>query len=176
MITTNPTLLKMQKERDDAVDLLRTAVRLLTKANDGGYELQKQNTALIAMQEELEQRRKDAVLDGKWLDSWGACRVCGGEIPDGHTNNCDLYKMEQELTTLKAKVAELEKDKERLDKLNTIPVGNALAHYPSGMWGIVSKDIPLSATAKLGATSVRDLIDAVEVTAIQNTRQKESGE
>jgi hypothetical protein len=104
----------------------------------------------------------------------GYCVVCQTIWP------CDYAKpsrqIQQELTTLKAKVAELEKDKERLDKLNTIPVGNALAHYPSGMWGIVSKDIPLSATAKLGATSVRDLIDAVEVTAIQNTRQKESGE
>jgi hypothetical protein len=33
--------------------------------------------------------------DGNWLDKWGACRVCGGEIPYGHTENCDLYKLEQ---------------------------------------------------------------------------------
>lgn len=33
--------------------------------------------------------------DGNWLDKWGACKVCGGEIPHGHTEYCDLYKLEQ---------------------------------------------------------------------------------
>ncbi len=33
--------------------------------------------------------------DGNWMDEWGACRVCGGEIPHGHTNNCDIFKMEK---------------------------------------------------------------------------------
>lgn len=32
--------------------------------------------------------------DGNWLDKWGACKVCDGEIPHGHTNNCDIYKLE----------------------------------------------------------------------------------
>lgn len=34
--------------------------------------------------------------DGSWMDEWGACRVCDGEIPHGHAKNCDIYKMEQE--------------------------------------------------------------------------------
>ena len=33
--------------------------------------------------------------DGSWMDNWGACKVCDGEIPHGHTENCDLYKLEQ---------------------------------------------------------------------------------
>ena len=33
--------------------------------------------------------------DGSWMDKWGACKVCDGEIPHGHTENCDLYKLEQ---------------------------------------------------------------------------------
>lgn len=34
-------------------------------------------------------------LNGEWLDKWGGCRVCGGEIPHGHTNNCDIFKYEK---------------------------------------------------------------------------------
>jgi hypothetical protein len=37
------------------------------------------------------------IRDGKWLDEFGACKVCDGEIPDGHTNNCDIWKLEQQL-------------------------------------------------------------------------------
>jgi hypothetical protein len=33
--------------------------------------------------------------DGNWMDKWGACKVCDGEIPYGHTENCDLYKLER---------------------------------------------------------------------------------
>ena len=40
------------------------------------------------------------IRDGSWIDKWGACRVCGGEIPEGHTNNCDLYKMECQIKNL----------------------------------------------------------------------------
>lgn len=33
--------------------------------------------------------------DGNWIDKYGACKVCDGEIPYGHTENCDIYKMER---------------------------------------------------------------------------------
>lgn len=39
--------------------------------------------------------------DGAWLDKWGACRLCGGEIPHGHTNSCHIYIQEMEITALK---------------------------------------------------------------------------
>lgn len=39
--------------------------------------------------------------DGNWLDEWGACKVCDGEIPHGHTNNCDIYKLECEIRRLR---------------------------------------------------------------------------
>lgn len=32
--------------------------------------------------------------DGNWLDKWGACKVCDGEIPHGHSHNCDILKLE----------------------------------------------------------------------------------
>lgn len=46
--------------------------------------------------------------DGNWMDKFGACKVCDGEIPHGHSNNCDLFKIEQERDQLAARVAELE--------------------------------------------------------------------
>lgn len=42
--------------------------------------------------------------DGSWLDEWGSCKACGGEIPHGHSKNCDIYKLqmaEQERDQLK---------------------------------------------------------------------------
>lgn len=35
--------------------------------------------------------------DGNWLDEWGACKVCGGEIPHGHSTDCDLYNYKGEM-------------------------------------------------------------------------------
>ena len=40
--------------------------------------------------------------DGKWIDDMGACKVCGGEIPEGHKNSCDIYKMEQKIKLAEA--------------------------------------------------------------------------
>lgn len=34
--------------------------------------------------------------NGNWIDKWGCCKVCNGEIPYGHTNDCDIYKLEME--------------------------------------------------------------------------------
>ncbi len=39
--------------------------------------------------------REAHIHDGHWMDSRGSCRVCGGEIPGGHTSTCYLYKQEQ---------------------------------------------------------------------------------
>ncbi len=57
--------------------------------------------SLLQAQRERERIVKESIPDGSWMDSWGACRVCGGEIPHGHTKNCDLYKKEQELIQLR---------------------------------------------------------------------------
>ncbi len=39
--------------------------------------------------------KESSQRDGNWLDKWGCCRVCDGEIPYGHTEGCDLYAMEK---------------------------------------------------------------------------------
>ncbi len=43
-----------------------------------------------------------AERDGNWMDKWGACKVCGGEIPHGHSDNCDIHKLEMILHGAKA--------------------------------------------------------------------------
>lgn len=52
--------------------------------------------------------------DGKWIDKFGCCKLCDGEIPHGHTNSCDLYAIEQERDQLKAMA---EKAREQCGKL-----------------------------------------------------------
>lgn len=47
------------------------------------------------------------VRDGNWLDRWGACRVCDGEIPYGHDPECDVHKMQQEIRMLREANAQL---------------------------------------------------------------------
>ncbi len=32
---------------------------------------------------------------GSWMDDDGVCKVCGGEIPHGHSNSCDVYRYER---------------------------------------------------------------------------------
>ena len=35
------------------------------------------------------------VRDGNFLDSMWCCKVCDGEIPDGHTDECYIWKLEK---------------------------------------------------------------------------------
>lgn len=109
---------------------------------------------------------RETKRDGNWLDEMGACKVCDGEIPYGHTNECDIFKLEQkvraaesEVTRWKATVAAMEADSGRIEKLHQLildgweltqdhnePMGPMLAH---NQWdGISEKGI-----------TVRQLID-----------------
>ena len=58
----------------------------------------------------LSSLRDEWKRDGNWIDKWGSCRVCGGEIPYGHTDNCDIWKMEKEIKSLKDQIAGMEWD------------------------------------------------------------------
>ena len=33
--------------------------------------------------------------NGCFLDKQWCCKVCDGEIPDGHTDDCDIWKLEK---------------------------------------------------------------------------------
>lgn len=45
---------------------------------------------------ELKRMKASGVRDGRFLDSMWCCKVCDGEIPDGHTNDCDIWKIEKQ--------------------------------------------------------------------------------
>lgn len=50
---------------------------------------------------------QDEQRNGDWIDKFGACKICGGEIPYGHTGNCDVYKLEDEIQQLKERARKL---------------------------------------------------------------------
>lgn len=45
----------------------------------------------------IESRVNRTGRDGNWLDEFGCCKVCDGEIPHGHSPDCDIYKLECQL-------------------------------------------------------------------------------
>lgn len=59
-------------------------------------------------------------LDGSWMDEWGSCRVCGGEIPHGHSNNCDIYKMQRRIQEQENRPPVVD---ERVEKLKAALIG-----------------------------------------------------
>lgn len=61
-----------------------------------------------AINEVLRRRATRDGRDGNWLDEDGSCKVCDGEIPYGHTDACDIWKLEKEIKELKAKASAVE--------------------------------------------------------------------
>jgi len=41
--------------------------------------------------------------NGNFLDQFWCCKVCGGEIPDGHLECCDIWKLEKKFNSFIAK-------------------------------------------------------------------------
>lgn len=69
------------------------------------------HAALTARVKELEEIQKNsAKRDGNWIDQWGACKVCDGELPAGHTNDCDVFKLEDKVRSLQARLESAEKE------------------------------------------------------------------
>lgn len=67
-------------------------------------------------------------MNGNWLYQWGACKVCGGEIPHGHQPDCDIYKLERSLDFYKSRVMLLEQEKYRLNQHGLMLVVDILAN------------------------------------------------
>lgn len=72
--------------------------------------------------------------DGSWIDKWGSCRVCGGEIPYGHTSNCDFHKLEQDLAKERAANAELNAASEALREYLLTEMYSTQADIPDAIW------------------------------------------
>lgn len=40
------------------------------------------------------ERAERKPLNNDWIDEWGSCKICGGEIPLGHAPDCAYYALE----------------------------------------------------------------------------------
>lgn len=61
---------------------------------------------LASLREEVARlAKKQEGRNGVWFDQWGACKICDGEIPDGHLENCDLWKLEQKHDKLRVELS-----------------------------------------------------------------------
>lgn len=60
------------------------------------------------------QRSETPERNGSFLDKWGACKVCDGEIPHGHAAHCDIYKLEQEIASLRTALATVTAERDAL--------------------------------------------------------------
>lgn len=69
------------------------------------------------LHKEMESIKATNVRDGNWIDQHGCCKVCDGELPHGHTGNCDIYKLEQEITLLKAELSDTEASRQEYIRL-----------------------------------------------------------
>lgn len=76
----------------------------------------KANADLRRQVDELIKESRES-RDGNWIDKFGACKVCDGEIPDGHMDNCDIYKLEIQITKLRAENAELKRNVAELKRM-----------------------------------------------------------
>lgn len=56
----------------------------------------------LVVAKRLEEAEAENERDGSFLDSFGACKVCDGEAPDGHTEDCDILKVERRAATAQA--------------------------------------------------------------------------
>lgn len=94
------------RDESSEYDLI-SRVHLLTDAEHAEWEAGKAKAKELA---DENARLLKAIADdrpnGKWLDRFGACRVCEGEIPHGHTLDCDLYKMERQIKELEQTISD----------------------------------------------------------------------
>jgi hypothetical protein len=57
------------------------------------------------------------IPDGDWLGKFGDCKLCGGEIPYGHTDNCHIWKMEQKVTSLQSQLTSTESRAQQAEEM-----------------------------------------------------------
>lgn len=84
---------------DNLREKLVLAEQALTRIRDGAPDDDRQGMARVTLSAmaavaQVAPRPRDE-RNGCFLDSMWCCKVCDGEIPDGHTNDCDIWKLEK---------------------------------------------------------------------------------
>lgn len=74
------------------------------------------NASTARLREQLA-AKQHAERNGSWMDEWGACKVCDGEIPHGHSDICDIYKRDMEYNTLRLANEELLRENSELKEV-----------------------------------------------------------
>jgi hypothetical protein len=89
--------------------------------------------------------------NGCFLDRMWCCKVCDGEIPDGHTENCDIWKLEkkhQEFIAKEYNTLLTERDRLRVALLGAVEAIQTWhnmgmsAQQASSMWDIYWRNAP----------------------------------
>lgn len=71
--------------------------------------------------------------NGCFLDGTLCCKVCDGEIPYGHTEECDIFKLEDELHRLKA-MGSAPETKSNWHPIDSAPKDGKAILVASGNW------------------------------------------
>lgn len=45
--------------------------------------------------------------NGDWFGKFGECKLCGGDIPHGHSDNCHIWKTDEEARSLRTQITQL---------------------------------------------------------------------
>jgi len=80
------------------------------------YQLANQKAARMhkTLNKLVEKMGGDDNNPADWMDSWGCCKICSGEIPHGHHSNCYVYTTDNEIKELKEQIKVLEDEVARL--------------------------------------------------------------
>lgn len=128
--------------------LAARAFALSTSSHKGDVQMKSEVAQAILsvfapIVEALEKEHSDAVAEfnkqrnGNWMDQWCHCKVCDGSIPEGHRDNCDIWKLESQLADVSKERDESAHQVEALCNLNANIADTLRAR------GFVAASIPL---------------------------------
>jgi hypothetical protein len=77
-------------------------------------EIAEQQARIKEQQAEIEGLKKEGpeTPPSVWFDKTGGCKICHGEIPDGHSLSCCYYKLETKSKDQKAEIYRLKKHRD----------------------------------------------------------------
>jgi len=153
----------------------------------------RQLTDTIANLIESHQAKLKLSRNGNWIDKFGACVCCDGEIPHGHSEDCDFYKLQQKVESQQKKIIEwkrkfsaahklfrvqekeieeLRKDKERLE--HAMPYFGNAAKTLNDLSTFLNDRIETQRLLQTVAERLNEFRDRQDIdAAMQETKPKE---